>query len=379
MTDGFLVHGASLNYRDLIIAKGKYPFGNKENVVPASDGAGEVEAVGKHVHRFQKGDKVILIFNQGHIAGSLDGYSVTTGVGGMVDGALRQYGAYDESGLVHMPSNLNYLEAASLTCAGVTAWNALYGLESKKLMPGDWVLTQGTGGVSIFAVQFAKAAGARVIATTSSKDKAEKLKSFGADEIINYKEDSNWGETAKKITGGRGVQHILEVGGPNTMTQSLKAIGIDGVISVIGFLAGAAGEKQPSFLDALMSMCTVRGILVGSRLQFEDMNRAIEANNIKPVIDEKVFKLEEVKEAYQVSILESTTAATRVRTDSAYSICGIKSISASSVSALNRPLDHSVNSCMTTALSLHHAVFACGQSSVTLQNAWQVLRSHVAR
>jgi len=292
-------HGASLNYRDLIIPLGQYPFAQKEGVVPASDGAGTVEAVGRHVHRFQKGDKVITLFNQGHLGGSLDGYSSTTGVGGTIDGALRQYGAYDEQGLVHMPSNLNFLEGATLTCAGLTAWNALYGLESRKLIPGDWVLTQGTGGVSLFAVQFAKAAGARVIATTSSKDKAEKLKQFGADEVINYKEDANWGETAKKLTGGRGVQHVLEVGGPNTMKQSLKSIAIDGVITIIGFLGGVKGEEQPTFLDCLMNICTVRGVLVGSRLQFEEMNRAVEANNIKPVVDAKVFKLAEVREAYQ--------------------------------------------------------------------------------
>merc|ERR1711933_644958 len=172
----------------------------------------------------------------------------------------------------HMPQNLNYLEGSTLTCAGLTAWNALYGLESRKLMPGQWVLTQGTGGVSIFAVQFAKAAGARVIATTSSQAKGEKLKQLGADHVINYKEDEKWGETAKKLTGGSGVQHVVEVGGPNTMKNSLKAIGIDGVISVIGFLGGMKGEE---------------------------MNKAIEANNIHPVIDDKVFKLEEAKDAYQ--------------------------------------------------------------------------------
>lgn len=277
-----------------------YPFAQKDGVVPASDGAGTVEAVGKHVHRFNKGDKVLTLFNQAHTAGSLDAYSVTTGVGGTVDGALRQYGSYDEAGLVHMPSNLNFLEGATLTCAGLTAWNALYGL--KKLMPGDWVLTQGTGGVSIFAVQFAKATGAKVIATTSSQTKSEKLKSYGADHVINYKEDTNWGETAKKLTGGSGVQHVVEVGGPNTMKQSLKAIAIDGVISIIGFLGGMKGEEQPSFVECLSNICTVRGVLVGSRLQFEEMNRAVEANNIKPVVDEKVFKLEEVREAYQVSL-----------------------------------------------------------------------------
>ena len=274
-----------------------YPFGHKDGVVPTSDGAGEVVEVGKHVHRFKKGDKVLTLFNQAHVAGSLDAYSIKTGVGAMVDGALRQYGAYDEDGLVKMPSNLNYLEGATLCCAGLTAWNALYGL--KQLMPGDWVLTQGTGGVSIFAVQFAKAAGAKVIATTSTKEKGDRLKKLGADHVINYKEDPNWGETAKKLTGGGGVQHILEVGGPNTMKQSLSAIGIDGVISIIGFLGGFKGEKPPSFVDCLSNICTARGVLVGSRLQFDEMNRAIEANNIKPLVDDKVYKLEEAREAYQ--------------------------------------------------------------------------------
>jgi NADPH:quinone reductase-like Zn-dependent oxidoreductase len=151
----------------------------------------------------------------------------------------------------------------------------------------------------MFAVQFAKAAGATVIATTSSAKKAEALKKYGADHVINYKDTPNWGEEAAKLTPrGEGVNHVLEVGGPATMAQSLKAIKIDGVISIIGFLGGGAKE-QPSFLDALMNICVVRGILVGSRAQFEDMNRAIEANKIKPVVDEKVFTLEEAKEAYQ--------------------------------------------------------------------------------
>jgi NADPH:quinone reductase-like Zn-dependent oxidoreductase len=198
-----------------------------------------------------------------------------------------------------MPSNLNYLEASTLTCAALTAWNALYGLETRAIKPGQTVLTQGTGGVSIFALQFAKAAGARVIATTSSKEKAETLKKLGADHVINYKETPNWGEEAAKLTpGGSGVQHVVEVGGPVTMAQSLKAVGIDGVISIIGFIGGFSKE-QPTFLDCLSNICTVRGILVGSRLQMEDMCAAIEANDIKPVVDGKVFSLAEAKEAYQ--------------------------------------------------------------------------------
>jgi NADPH:quinone reductase-like Zn-dependent oxidoreductase len=210
----------SLNYRDLIITQGEYPFAQKDGVVPVSDGAGIVESVGRLVHRFQAGDKVLTLFNQAHFGGSLDPYIVATGVGGTIDGSLRQYGAYDEQGLVHMPKNLNFLEGSTLTCAALTAWNGLYGLESRALKQGDVVLTQGTGGVSIFALQFAKAAGATVIATTSSAKKAEILKKLGADHVINYKEDANWGETAKKFTpNGEGVTHVLEVGGPTTMKQ----------------------------------------------------------------------------------------------------------------------------------------------------------------
>ncbi|PSN61851.1 NAD(P)-binding protein [Corynespora cassiicola Philippines] len=293
------IHGASLNYRDLIIPKGQYPFPMRTPVVPGSDGAGIVEAVGSRVTRFKPGDKVVTLFNQGHLAGSLDLNTVATGLGGALDGTLREYATFNEQGLVSMPSNLSYLEASTLSCAALTAWNALYGLETRALKPGQTVLTQGTGGVSIFALQFAKAAGARVIATTSSASKAELLKKYGADHVINYKENPNWGETAKELTPGKaGVEHVIEVGGPKTMAQSLKAIKIDGVISIIGFIGGFEKE-QPTFLDVLSNMCTVRGLLVGSRQQFEDMNAAIEQNDIHPVVDEKVFELAQLKDAYQ--------------------------------------------------------------------------------
>lgn len=266
-------------------------------MVPASDGSGTIEAVGSKVHLFKPGDKVVTLFNQGHLAGPVDPHSIGQGVGGMVDGALQQYGVYDQFGVVRMPSNLDFLQGATLSCAGLTAWNALYGLESKKLIPGQWVLTQGTGGVSIFGVQFAKAAGARVIATTSSDEKAQRLKALGADHVINYKTDTKWGETAKKLTGGAGVNHVIEVGGPGTMEQSLQAIALEGVITVIGFIGGHG--EGPGMLDALSHTCILRGILVGSRAQLEDMNHAIEANDIKPVVDEKVFDLEQAKEAYE--------------------------------------------------------------------------------
>jgi len=183
------------------------------------------------VSRFKTGDKVVTLFNQGHLAGTLAAGMLATGLGGSIDGTLREYAAISEQGLVKVPSNLSLVEAATLSCAAVTAWNALYGLESRALKPGQTVLTQGTGGVSIFALQFAKAAGARVIATTSSAEKAEMLKKLGADHVINYKETPNWGEKAKELTpDGHGVEHVIEVGGPTTLAQSLNAIAFDGVI-----------------------------------------------------------------------------------------------------------------------------------------------------
>ncbi|KAL8830776.1 MAG: hypothetical protein Q9170_005581 [Blastenia crenularia] len=310
-------HYASLNYRDLIIPKGKYPFPTRDGVVPGSDGAGTVEAVGPRVSQFKPGDKVLTLFNQGHYAGPISFGIVNTGVGGVVDGTLRQYGAFEENGLVHMPTTIDFKQGSTLPCAALTAWNGLYGLESKALKPGETVLTQGTGGVSIFALQFAKAAGARVIATTSSSAKVSTLRSLGADLVLNYKDDPAWGETAKKASPhGLGVDHILEVGGPTSMAQSLKAIKPEGVISIIGFLGGM-GKDQPSFLECLNRICVVRGVLVGSRLQFERMNEAIDACGIKPVVDERVFALEEVKEAYQYMFDQKHFGKLTVKIDAA--------------------------------------------------------------
>jgi len=237
--------------------------------VPGSDGAGEVIAVGSKVTRFKPGAKVVTLFNQGHLGGSLNLQTVTSGLGGVIDGTLREYGSFNENGLVDMPPSLNWQEGSTLSCAALTAWNGLYGL--KPLAPGDVVLTQGTGGVSVFALQFAKASGATVIATTSSAKKVETLMKLGADHVINYNDEPNWGEKAKSLTpNGEGINHIIEVGGPKTMAQSLKAIKIDGVISIIGFLGGMS-KDQPGFLDTLTNICTVRGVLVGNRVQFEDM------------------------------------------------------------------------------------------------------------
>nr|RBQ84521.1 hypothetical protein FVER53263_01520 [Fusarium verticillioides] len=207
-------------------------------------------------------------------------------VGGTVDGTLREYGVFNENGLVEMPRNLNYLEAATLPCSALTAWNALYGL--KAVLPGDWILTQGTGGVSISALQFAKAAGARVVATTSSAAKAQRLRDLGADHVINYKAIPNWGEEAKRLIEG-GVDHILEVGGAHTIAQSLSAVKINGIITTIIGWIGGPGETGPSFGQTLSSMATIRGIVA----------RAIEASDIKPILDEQLFKLEGLKDVYK--------------------------------------------------------------------------------
>ncbi|KAK2814072.1 hypothetical protein FQN50_000476 [Emmonsiellopsis sp. PD_5] len=283
------------------VQAGMYPFPLSLPVVPCSDGAGIVLATGPRVTQFRRGDRICTLFNQLHQANPITPAAMNSGLGGVHDGTLRHYAVLPEYGLVTAPTNLTPVEASTLTCAPLTAWNALYGL--MPLKPGDVVLTQGTGGVSLAAVQFAKAAGATVIATTSGEEKAGKLREMGARHVINYKTTKDWGDVARSYTPDkRGVDHVVEVGGPGTMAQSLKAVRKEGVITIIGFLGGTGGKKgeeEPSILDPLVQVCTVRGILVGSRQQMEDMVRAIEANGIKPVVDEKVFGFEKAKEAYQ--------------------------------------------------------------------------------
>ncbi|KAI5820120.1 hypothetical protein BZA77DRAFT_127259 [Pyronema omphalodes] len=290
------MHAASLNFRDLSIPQGLYPFPLNLPVVAASDGAGEVIAVGEKVTEFKVGDKVSTLFHQGHQHGPLDPKSIRSGLGGAIDGVLTQYRTFPETGLVLAPSHLSYEEAATLPCAALTAWNALHGVT--RLKAGDSVLVQGSGGVSVFALQFAKAAGAFVIATTSSDEKAARLKALGADVVLNYKTTPNWGEIARQKTPrGEGVDIVIEVAGEATLPQSYQAVKIEGTIALIGFVGGAG--KTGSALEPLARVCTVRGIYVGSRTQMIDMNRCIEACGIKPVVDENVFDFDKLPEAYE--------------------------------------------------------------------------------
>ncbi|KAK7430442.1 hypothetical protein QQZ08_002961 [Neonectria magnoliae] len=297
------IHAVSINFRDLVIAKGSYPFPLKENLVPLSDGAGVVTAIGPRVSRFKVGDRVAGLFYQHHRAGPIDARARNSALGGLFDGVLREHAVFSEEGLVGVPGNLTLQEAASLPCAALTAWSALYGLEGRALKPGDIVLTEGTGGVSTFAVQFARSAGAKVVATTSSSEKAKKLKELGADFVINYRETPAWGELARSFTPGKeGVSLVVEVGGTASLRQALTALKIDGLVSMVGTVGGYTSqenEPEPTFMETVLGSCTVRGISVGSRLQFEDMNRAIEANDIHPVLDARVFKFEQAREAFQ--------------------------------------------------------------------------------
>ncbi|KAL6860803.1 hypothetical protein J3F83DRAFT_747593 [Trichoderma novae-zelandiae] len=292
-------HFASLNYRDILIAQGQNPFPLKQDVVPVSDGAGVVVSVGPKVTEFRAGDRVAPTFMRDHISGPITPAAILSSLGAVVDGTLREYGVYPEHGLVRIPDSLSLLEASSLPCAGVTAWTSLYG--ERSLRPGDIVLTQGTSGVSLFALQLAVAAGATVIATTSSSEKSEVLKRLGAKYVLNYTEDKNWGETAKNLTGdGAGVDVIVEVGGAASLRQSLKAIRMGGTISLVGLLNSSEPLDPPfSPVELLASQATIRAIGAGNRQDFIALMKAIDANRIKPVIDRRVFSMNEVREAYQ--------------------------------------------------------------------------------
>ena len=251
---------ASLNFRDFMTVTGTYNPRLKRPIVPLSDGAGIVEEIGASVTRFKKGDRVASCFFQKWIEGPPNKEKLNFALGGAVDGVAQEFVVLSEEGLVHSPDSLSDEEAATLPCAAVTAWHALFG--HAHMVPADTILLQGTGGVSIFALQFAAAAGFRVFITSSSDEKLERAKQLGAHELINYKTTPNWEETARKLTGGVGVDHVIEVGGSDTMVRSLRAIRTHGVVSVIGVLSGADPAISP--VSLLVTSARVQGIYVGS-------------------------------------------------------------------------------------------------------------------
>jgi NADPH:quinone reductase-like Zn-dependent oxidoreductase len=281
----------SLNFRDLMVAIGTYNPKLRMPQILLSDGVGRIADVGPGVGRVKKGDRVAPIFMQKWLAGQVNEAMARSALGGGADGVLAEHVVLSEDGVVLVPDHLTDEEAATLPCAAVTAWHAL--ITEGKLQPGATVLTQGTGGVSLFALQFAKLAGARVIATSSSDEKLNRALRLGASDGINYKTTPEWDKRARQLTADVGIDHIVEVGGAGTLGRSLRAVRLGGTISLIGVLSGT-GEVNP--LPVLMKNIRVQGIFVGSREMFEDMNRAITLFQMRPVVD-RVFGFNETREA----------------------------------------------------------------------------------
>ncbi|HSK72667.1 MAG TPA: NAD(P)-dependent alcohol dehydrogenase [Pyrinomonadaceae bacterium] len=287
------LHAASVNYRDLMMVKGTYNPKLKTPLIPFSDGAGEVVAVGENVTKWNVGDRVCPIFMQGWIEGEISYQKARTALGGDLDGCLREFGAFGENGLVRIPDHLSFEEAATLPCAAVTAYHALF--VSGCIKPDDTLLLQGTGGVSIFALQLASVYGVRTIITSSSNEKLQRAKDLGANELINYKANEDWDKAVLDLTEKRGVDHIVEVGGAGTMQKSLKAIKMGGHIAVIGVLSGGEGGISP--VPIFMKSVKLQGIFVGSRQMFEGLNQMLcMHSHLKPVVD-KVFEFGEAREA----------------------------------------------------------------------------------
>ncbi|HXZ18664.1 MAG TPA: NAD(P)-dependent alcohol dehydrogenase [Candidatus Acidoferrales bacterium] len=286
------MRAASLNYRDLVVIKGGYGPRQKLPLIPLSDGAGEVAAVGAGVSRVKAGDRVMGCFAPAWQEGGLTQEKLDSSLGGFVDGVLAEYVLFGADSVLPIPAHLSFEEAATLPCAALTAWNALF--VADHVQPGATVVVQGTGGVSLFALQFARLAGARVIATSSSDQKLARVRELGASAGINYKTTPDWDKEVRKLTEGRGADHIVEVGGAGTFNRSLGCVRIGGMISMIGVLAGGSAEVRTTLI--LFRTARVQGIFVGSRAMFEDMNRAISAHGLHPVLD-RTFPFEKAPEA----------------------------------------------------------------------------------
>ncbi|NQZ53465.1 MAG: NAD(P)-dependent alcohol dehydrogenase [Piscirickettsiaceae bacterium] len=286
------LHANSLNYHDYAVVKGLWaPL---ERRIPMADGAGEVIDVGENVTEFKTGDRVVSTFFPTWINGEpvVDGFSTVPGDG--IDGYAREYVTSSSTSFTKAPKGWSHVEASTLTTAALTAWRALMCFNTLKA--GDTVLLQGTGGVSIFALQFAKMVGAKVIATSSSEQKMERLKAMGADHVINYREEPNWGVLAKELNGGVGVDHVVDIGGGETLEQSVNAVRVGGQISLIGILSGQICEIN--IVKAFIQQVRLQGVLVGSRSQQQEMIKAIDVNQMKPVVD-KVFSLDDMVAAFE--------------------------------------------------------------------------------
>jgi len=287
------MRAASLNYRDLLALRGELP-GVQPGRIPLSDGAGEVAAVGEGVQRVRVGDRVVPAFNQSWIAGRPEMEFMRGMLGGDVDGVLAQYVVLDQQGVVRIPDGLDFQQAATLPCAAVTAWSALHcGLP---LLPGQTVLVQGTGGVSIFALQLAKAMACRVIATTSSDEKAERLRALGADAVVNYQRHPQWSAQVRELSGGRGVDRVVEVGGPSTLEQSIACAAFNAQIALVGFVGGLGATLNPRLL--MRGGLSTHSVAVGNRGDLERLLMAIDTMRLQPVID-RVFAFAEAPEAFR--------------------------------------------------------------------------------
>ena len=288
------VRAVSLNYRDLLTVQGLYNPKQPLPLVPMSDGAGEVVQVGEAVTRVSVGDRVVGCFFQEWLSRPVprDVRVLRSTLGGPRDGMLAEEVCLSEEGVAKIPDHLSFEEASTLPCAALTAWSAL--VSQGQLRPGETVLIQGTGGVAIFALQFTKMVGARAIVTSSSEEKLARVKGLGADELINYRSDPNWGKSAKRLTGGTGVDHVLEIGGAGTLSQSLRAIRPGGQVSLIGVLSGPAADLN--ITPILMQNVRVQGVLVGPRSELEDMNRAMSLSGMRPAVD-RVFDFDDVRAA----------------------------------------------------------------------------------
>lgn len=295
----------SLNYRDLMVAKGSYGAPPPVGRIPLSDGVGEVIEIGAGVSRVKVGERVAGAFMQQWLGGGIPAEAPLSALGGAIDGMLAEYVVLSEQGVVKVPAHLTDDEAASLPCAAVTAWNAL--MRQGELKAGDTVVCLGTGGVSMIALAFAKMSGARVIVTSSSDDKLAVAKQLGADQTINYKAIPDWDKAVIEATGGRGADIIIEVGGSGTLSKSINAARLGGTVALIGVIAGASGEINTAAI--LRRHIRVQGIYVGSREMFEEMNRAIEVNKMRPAIGRR-FGFEEAGAAY--SYLESAVHTGKV-------------------------------------------------------------------